>query len=430
MKKKLLLSLISIFIAFAAFEAVLRLMVVPSVKSSGSLFGRELPPMKILRADQILSSEEEAELRDRWFDPLIVNGEKITYSDLFGIMRDDELLGYTIKENSRSTNGWRQANNLGARSDKFTPPGKAAQIERILFFGDSYTFGDRVPENETFVFYLNEKNKNFEALNFGVSGYSVGQAYLRFTTLKDEIEFDRVFLVFVPESDIWREVNVSRYIGDGWEFYGLKIMPRFVIENGELKLIKSPYKSLKEQLDDNSDTIKPRLRDHLRKYDFFYKECMYESNSVLDKLITYKLLKLNLFNNCIKTDKSHVMKKDSEAVEIIKRVIDTMAQEVESKGAEFTLVILPKHDEIKEYAENPTYKKTWDDISSFLCSGEISCLDLMKDFQRARDEVLDTGYDDTHYGPKANGLIADFILDNAIIMPSIADAPVETPTDN
>ena len=157
---------------------------------------------------------------------------------------------------------------------------------------------------------------------------------------------------------------------------------------------------------------------------------MYESSPILDKLITYKLLKLNLFNDCIKTDKSRVMNKDSEAVEIIKRVIDTMAQEVESKGAEFTLIILPKHGEVEEYAENPAYKKTWDDISSFLCSGEINCLDLMKDFLRFRDEAPDTGYDDTHYGPKANGLIADFILDNAIGVPRTTDAPPGIPTDN
>ena len=109
----------------------------------------------------------------------------------------------------------------------------------------------------------------------------------------------------------------------------------------------------------------------------------------------------------------NLMDKDSEAMKVTKGIVEEMAQEAHSKRAQFSLIILPTIVDIKEYKENPSYKKSWDEMASYICSGKIVCYDLMEDFSRLPVETLDTGYDGSHYGPKTNALIADFILKNA-----------------
>ncbi len=43
-------------------------------------------------------------------------GQQLTHGDLKGIRRNDDLLGYVTTENTISTNGWFQANNVGAHA--------------------------------------------------------------------------------------------------------------------------------------------------------------------------------------------------------------------------------------------------------------------------------------------------------------------------
>ena len=49
------------------------------------------------------------------------------------------------------------------------------KLQRILFLGGSFTQGFAVNDNETFVFNLQEKFKNFNLENYGVGGYGTYQ---------------------------------------------------------------------------------------------------------------------------------------------------------------------------------------------------------------------------------------------------------------
>ena len=44
---------------------------------------------------------------------------------------------------------------------------------RILFLGDSYTFGDNVSDNETYPFYLQQMLPNTEVINMGGMGMAM-----------------------------------------------------------------------------------------------------------------------------------------------------------------------------------------------------------------------------------------------------------------
>lgn len=394
---------------FILLEAIAHLMVTPSPESSGRFLGVELPPIAVLPANFAVDPEPQREpFEDRWYKSLVVDDMKITRGDLWGIFREDPLIGYVPKEDAVSTNGWWQSNNLGARSRadlrRDQPPGKT----RLLFFGDSYTQGSRVTQEETFQHVINMRSSAFEAVNFGVDGYSMAQAYLRYTTVKDKLEYDHVFLAMAPGDDLWRDINVSRDIGGNWNSY--MIYPRFVIERDRAKLIASPYRDFRELAEDNREGIKPKLRRHLEQYEAFYFESGYGSHPLLDWSVVYRLFRAYL----LKRDRSRAFASlydpGSEALQVTKKIFEAMDRDVRDAGGRFTLVLLPDAQLVRRFSRDDSFKTTWAEMVSYLCSDGLDCIDLMAGFQSVPFETLDYGYDGSHYGPVANGLIADFIL--------------------
>lgn len=110
-------------------------------------------------------------------------------------------------------------------------------------FGDSFTFGDEVKDNETWQVYLSQLLKE-NIYNFGNGGYGTDQAYLRFKRDYTKIKTKYIALGLVSEN-INRLVNVYRrfYI----PYTGIPATkPRFILENKNLLLKENPVKSLEE----------------------------------------------------------------------------------------------------------------------------------------------------------------------------------------
>lgn len=116
---------------------------------------------------------------------------------------------------------------------------RPAEKLRIALFGGSYTQGSfekgwwRVLENE-----LNAAGVAAEVLNFGVGGYAMDQAYLRWK--RDGAPYHpHVVLFGFAASNSYDNLNVVRMIKDpstGIPF----TKPRFMLEAGALKLLNSP----------------------------------------------------------------------------------------------------------------------------------------------------------------------------------------------
>lgn len=407
----------SLLITVLLAETVLNLMVKPSQHSSGMFRDTELPPLKVLPSN--FSVQEKTELlshEDQWFQSLVVNGEKITHGDLWGILKEDPLIGYAPKENARSTNGWWQSNNLGARARQDIIRDKLRNKSRLLFFGDSFTQSSRVPQEQTFQHFINTRSPAIEAVNFGVDGYSMAQAYLRYTTLKDKLDYEHVLLVFAPSADLWRDINVSRSL-IGWDSY--MIYPRFVLEQDRMKLIASPYRSLKDLADDNREKTKPKLTQHLEKYDLFYFAESYRSTPLLDWSVMYRLFRAYQLKKVRDRVLSNLYVPDSEALKVTKKIVETMDREVRESGSRYSLIFLPDNWLIERYAHEDDFRRQWEEMVSYVCATPVDCIDLMDHFQKVPFEKLDSGYDGTHYGAVANSLIADFILEN-IPLPAIS----------
>lgn len=127
-----------------------------------------------------------------------------------GMMRyviHSPTLGATIGENQTSPDGLYRSNAAGFRANreysKEIPPGKI----RVLCFGDSFTHCDEVENHETWEHYAERADPGIEFLNFGVPGYGITQAYLRYTETVGRFQADYVIIGCMTE-DMKRGVNV------------------------------------------------------------------------------------------------------------------------------------------------------------------------------------------------------------------------------
>ncbi|MBI5882438.1 MAG: SGNH/GDSL hydrolase family protein [Elusimicrobia bacterium] len=382
-----------------AFETGARLFVEHSDRCWGLLWGRELPPLRFP-----VGLEEGVVAGPGQRQDIVVKGRRIEAEDLWGVFDRDPELGYAPRENAASPNGWWRSNNIGARSGsgtaKAVPPGR----RRVLVFGDSFTNCSRAPQEETWPHFLNAGVEGVEFVNLGVDGYSMGQCLLRYERVRARVDHDAVMLVFVPTEDPWREVNVYRGLA-GWQ--ASPPMPRFVVKDGGLELVKSPYRSYEDFRKDNSGRLSSRFIAHERAYDRFYFRTKYESPPLVGGSILYKLLARAWYRSREMRLAEDMMRPGSEAVSISLGVIRRMKETAEREGVRFVLVFLPQPEDMERYRSDLAFRGRYDGMAAAAGRAGAAPLDLMKGFLEARPEKFDRGYDGTHYGPKANKLISE-----------------------
>lgn len=407
----------SLLLSASVAELVLRLSVQPSSNSSGTLFGRELPPMRVVPAGYRRSVDEGGARPHEIYRSIVVDGKALTHSDLFGIMQEDPRLAYLPRANATSTHGWWRSNNLGARHDADTDPGNAARRHRVLFFGDSYTQGSRLPQHAPFVAQLGRLRPELEGLNFGVDGYSSGQAYLRHESVAGLLDFQAAVFTFVPAADLWRDISVSRYIGEGWKTY--KLQPRFRLARGGLELVASPFADLTAQLADG-----PAFhvsRQHLLAHDAFYFP-EYEPAALPDRLILARLYRKATSGLKKRAIHAELRSPSSEAMQVTGAIVRRFHEETAARSRAFLLVVLPIHADIEGYRSSEPFRRSWDGMVGHLCKAGVRCLDAMRTLLAADAADLDYGHDGTHYGPRANLKIAEAIA-QAMPAPSRRAAP-------
>jgi hypothetical protein len=109
----------------------------------------------------------------------------------------DPELGW-VKKPHLDLNGVR-TNSVGMRSDREFTQERIPGTGRILFVGDSYTFGDGVTNEQAFPTVLQEEDLgSWEVLNLGVSGYGPDQALLMYEVRGIKYHPDVVVYGFYP----------------------------------------------------------------------------------------------------------------------------------------------------------------------------------------------------------------------------------------
>ena len=306
---------LSILIAFAAGEIFVR--AIGKKDADGTFFfrGRPIPPFALpwRNAKQLIDEY----LRDQT-----------------GYMAYDPDLGWTNRPRSCTRDNRYCANSAGLRSDreytKEVPPGTL----RVSLFGDSFIHGHDVdlpgslaPQLET---ALAARGVKAEALNFGVGGFGMDQAYLRYSREGSRFDTD-IVVEGLQFENVARHLMVFRLIA----YPQSKIpfsKPRLYFEGPSLLVANKPT-ILPERV---PDALRHFDRSPLRRFEAFYT----------DKYRPYWWRRSRLLAVIAEFGRKHddavdVMKPDGEGMQLTLAILDRFQSDVRVTGKPFFLVYLP-----------------------------------------------------------------------------------------
>ncbi len=152
----------------------------------------------------------------------------------------DSVLGWRYRsDRPDSFNG---SNAWGARGRREYTPRPRPHVTRVAAFGDSFVYGNEVADRDNWTAQLEQLYPGVEVLNFGVGGYGLDQAYLRFLS-EGAAHGSRVTLLGFAPDDLGRLVNVYRRFRSSDELPLFK--PRYrEAPDGSLELLPNPAKSV------------------------------------------------------------------------------------------------------------------------------------------------------------------------------------------
>jgi len=317
----------------------------------------------------------------------------------------DPLTGWTYRPNSLRDDGGFTINSASMRSlHEFTLRPEEDTL-RIALFGDSFVAGAEVKDDEVWSHHLErlliKAGANAEVLNFGVGGYGMGQAFLRWKHEGKGFRPDIVIFVFQAEN-LDRNVNVFRLLHQGGVVYS---KPRFIIDEGSLALINSPALPPEE-----ITSVFEEFDSHpLAAY-----EAHYLGRDELSPLLYVSRLAglvhavLNRYFPA--SSPSQLYGPASERGALGKAIVDAFATDVAATDTEFIVLHLPRDDHFRAYHEGK--RAPW----RF----------LFDHFQEAyhfinAEDFLGVKYTDKsyyqpgrHYGPEINLRIAEAVADEII----------------
>ena len=232
-----------------------------------------------------------------------------------------------------------ESNSAAMRDDVEYSVTPGPDTLRISTFGDSYTYGSSLRLEETFQKRLTEINPSIEALNYGVGGYGLDQAYLRYLRSGTEYNPHIVLLGYMTQN-IGRHVNVFRtfYIGTN----GILTKPRFVVQNGDLLLLENPIATVEDHrtLLLNDTTELQRIGEN----DFHYRRGY--ARGVFDFLPTVRFAKIfyaivyNRLSGPIST-RDGMFNEESEAYEVTATIFDVFHKKVLENAAMPVILVFP-----------------------------------------------------------------------------------------
>lgn len=323
--RKLIIVFVLLALTFLLGEGFIRLLGKTDSDGNFYLFSRILPPYKY---------------------PAAVAKYQITrYLNIFSShLAYDPDLGWAPRPLSASNNGLYFYNADGIRvasSDFPISKNPQEQTLRIAIFGDSFTHCSDVPFHQSWGQYLQEyfqkAGVNAEVLNFGVDGYGIDQAYLRWKKSGSVYDPRIVILGFAPE-DVLRCVNILRPLfppawGEGIPFS----KPRFIFDHGKLQLINVPA-----LIPDKVPEVLKNIGSwDLSKHEYWLRFWGLQEN------FWFKSKFICLLYDTIRSIRSpdrgrqQFLELYGEPVQISLAIIDAFARDVVAHNAFFCIVYLP-----------------------------------------------------------------------------------------
>ena len=383
--KKLLFSLLAVILLYVSLE-------LSSLLGLGLLKRvRNLEYKPVLTT--VLSPDHLKILQD------LING-KATY------LMHSPMLGWSIKPNGFWQDLYR-ANSKGIRANKeyqFFPDEK---IIRVATFGDSFTHGEEVKNDDTWQEQLNRRDHNLEVINFGVGGYGLDQAFLRYKT-EGKIYHPRIVLIGFMQENINRTVNVFR------PFYteGIPLTkPRFILQNDALILLPNPLTELTacRELLNNPAPLLSQLGENDFHFSVRNKASFFDfSPSFRINKLVYQTLYKRYYDKSIY--KNGYLNPKAEAFVISRKLFDEFYAEAQRNNSLPIIVLFPCREDIYRYFKNKT--KIYAPLIDYYVSQHYRFIDLLDAFEKYAQSVpLKDLFMQDHYSPLGNSIVAQFMLD-------------------
>lgn len=321
---------------------------------------------------------DDASWRNAWLREHAGRGEIFYAFDRFdpskgwisqpGLRAQPAFAGKTLSTNSL---GLRGAREIGDPGDGESP--------RIVVLGDSFTFGDEVGDDETYVHLLEQGLPGSRVSNFGVHGYGHDQMLILLREHGEAARPDLVLLGFVY-ADIHRNLLSFRDFAK----------PRFEFDGGRLVLRGMPLPTPREVLEASS--FAPRIPDLFR---------------VARGLVAARTGAL-----------------DARARELTEHILDELLRETRRLGALPLFVYLPVEGEIQNTQRDPTARERY--LLDYCRARDIACTSLRPRFAHAYAagvELATLG----HWGPAGHRIAAEGIAAFVSGLPSAMAAAESAP---
>ena len=322
----------------------------------------------------------------------------------------DEMLGWTHKPHATRLSGKLTINGAGLRSQREYSQEPLPDTLRIALFGDSFT-QSVLPDDQAWgnllEIKLNQAGIRTEVLNFGVGGYGMDQAFLRYQHEGQHYSPDIVVFGFQADN-LDRNVNIFRKLSY-WRSGILFSKPRFVLTDQGLELLNQPTLHPEEMI-----AVYESFENHpLTPY-----EAYYQSRNIVGRWWAASRLAAFVFE--VLKQQNEEMREDwgpdNERGMLGQAIVDAFAADVTAHDATFFVLHLPRKLDLRRYHNGKPQPY------QFL-------LDHFEDSYRyiALEEYLDPVYvddvyypDGDHYEPEIDGILAQTVAD---AMQSCVESP-------
>ena len=208
--------------------------------------------------------------------------KRLLESDSSDLLALDPLLGWRYRAGHRDAAN--VINDQGLRGARRYRRRSAPGILRVAALGDSFVYGSEVNDSAAWPALTERLFPELEVLNYGVGGYGVDQAYLRFCAEGMALSPQIVIVGFTTD-DLRRVVNVYRRFISNREFPLVK--PRFTLtRQGDLVLLPSPVPTASDY---ERYLRAPQDIFRLGADDYWYHPLVY-ANPLYDYSATVRLL--------------------------------------------------------------------------------------------------------------------------------------------
>jgi hypothetical protein len=311
----------------------------------------------------------------------------------------DPDTGWAIRPNGTSDDGLYHANAAGLRANRDYPLEPPEDVTRIAIFGDSFTHGDDVHFEESWGYQLEQiliaQRYRVEVLNFGVGGFGMDQAYLRWQKMGCQYAPDVVLFGFQVEN-IYRNLNVIRSIYRAHTSVPFT-KPRFVLEGDELFLVNSP--ALPPE--DVPDTLANFSESPLSEYEYFYDEDYVDHWWLKSELLGFVLGALDAEGRSSARYEAAAFDPAGEPARLTEAIIHSFELEVEACDATFVVVHIPRRPDFFAYQEQGL---VYADLLNAL-DGPFVVIHPERELATLNPEEPDRG----HYTPEESRVLAEIV---------------------